>query len=248
MSIFLENIKLALDKELIDEGQAMYLIFTKEEIKYDIDAEDLFALTKLKYIVNGRIGKALLSQDSVIEPTISGTIKPLYFNDISAQIPKELLRRLANHDGKGNLILPGDDNSIKYTADQYLQNEGLVAFHFILLLFLFPVEGDTNKRWEKHFAGFKYKGARLRTRSKKTGRHFLKIVRKKDMGAFLYGTYLYIKSCIRENKAYVKTIPKYLDEYEDWYNEAYAIIKDTKDVQKLFKQDNAREGRLSIAI
>jgi hypothetical protein len=39
------------------------------------------------------------------------------------------------------------------------------------------------------------------------------------MGVFPYATYLFVKSSVRENKSYVKSVTNYLKEYE-WYIEA----------------------------
>jgi hypothetical protein len=37
------------------------------------------------------------------------------------------------------------------------------------------------------------------------------------MGVFLYATYLFVKSSVRENKSYVKSVTNYLKEYDEWY-------------------------------
>jgi hypothetical protein len=76
---------------------------------------------------------------------------------------------------------------------------------------MFPIEGENNKRWEKHFNNnFPYRGVRLRLRSKGTAGLFKKAVKTKDMGVFLYATYLFVKSSVRENKSYVKSVTNYL--------------------------------------
>jgi hypothetical protein len=47
---------------------------------------------------------------------------------------------------------------------------------------MFPIEGENNKRWEKHFNNnFPYRGVRLRLRSKGTA-GLSKAVKTKDMG------------------------------------------------------------------
>ena len=200
MTIILNNIYTALEEDIINKDQALYLIYNYKSIDYPISATDLFGLTKLKYIVSGRIGKTLLIEEN-IKGDLSGTIKPIYNSDISKEIPAKLCRLLCVRDKiTNNLKLPGGEDSIKYTADNYLGGEGLIAYHYIIFLFMFPVAGEYNRRWEKHFTGFEYKGARLRQRSKGTATAFKRIVKNKDMGVFLFGTYLFIQSCIRENK------------------------------------------------
>jgi len=248
-NILLENIKIALNEKKIDEIQALYLIYTYQKIPMNIDPEDLLILTSLKYIHSGKVGKILLTQDSPIKDVIAGTIKPSYINDISAEIPKKLVRLLGVKDPTtGGLHFPGTEDTVNDTARKYLSNEGLIAYHYIIFLFLFPIESPTNRKWEKHFLSHEYKGPRLRLRSAATGRKFKTIANKMDMGAFLYGTYLFIKSGIRENKTYIKSVKNYLTEYQEWYDEALTLIKNAGSIDELFTDNNAREGRLSIAL
>jgi hypothetical protein len=48
------------------------------------------------------------------------------------------------------------------------------------------------------------------------------------MGVFLYATYLFVKSSVRENKSYVKSVTNYLKEYDEWYIEAEQKVKRLK--------------------
>ena len=70
------------------------------------------------------------------------------------------------------------------------------------------------------------------------------------MGVFLYGTYLFIKSSVRTNKTFIKTIPNYMEEYQEWYDDAYKIIKDSSSIAKLFKDEHeaTQQGELNISI
>jgi hypothetical protein len=67
------------------------------------------------------------------------------------------------------------------------------------------------------------------------------------MGVFLYATYLFVKSSVRENKSYVKSVTNYLKEYDEWYIEQNKSKK-AKDLESLFKITSATEGRLNVAI
>ena len=253
MEALLENILDAISEDKITESQGMYLIYTHIKIDYPIEPEELLRLTRLKYIVNGKVGKVLLTSFSIVDPKLSGTIKPKYVNEISRQVTIKICKLLCVIDPKTKQPLLSGSNThkdiIKYTAKHYLQKEELIAYHYIIFLFIFPIQSKSNRKWEKHFfPGFEYKGAKIRTRSAGTGGKFKKIVRTRDMGAFIYGTYLYMKSCIREGKAYVKTMHNYMDEYDDWYYEALEAIKEAKDVESLFKAPDANEGRLNVVI
>lgn len=249
MRILLNNVYEALEEEIITKDEALYILFTHSEEDYPIEPESLKKLVELKYIHNNKAGIVLLTEDSPIKGVIGGTMTANHFNDISKEIPVTLCKLLCVKDIKtGELKLPGTEDTINQTATTYLQNEGLIAYHYIIMLFMFPVKGKSNRRWEKHFSSYEYKGARLRLRTKSTAKKFKVIAKNKDMGAFLYGTYLFIQSGIQENKTFIKTVANYLKEYDDWYDEAYEIIKDAKTVNELFTKTVAKEGRLNIAL
>lgn len=249
MTIVLNNIYDALEADLIDEEQALYLIYTHNKIDYPIDGQKLLKLTKLKYITSNRLGRKLLVEDDV-KADLKGTIKARYDTKISGEVAAKLMRLLAEKDPEtGKMKLPGTDDTVKHTAKAYLSGEELIAYHYIIFLFMFPTYGDVNKRWEKHFTGQEYKGARLRVRSKSTATAFKKIAKSKDMGVFLYGTYLFIQSCIRENKTYIKTIKNYMREYREWYDMAEEAIKKAKSIDNLFnKKAVSKEGRLNVGL
>lgn len=249
MVILLDNLQDSLEEGLITETQALYLIYTYQGLDYPIEPNDLLELTKLKYIINGKVGKILMTEESE-GLKLKGTIKPIYCNDVSSKIPAKLcsLLSMANKD-TGKFRFPGDETTAEITATKYLGGEGLIAYHYLIFLYMFPVEGEYNKKWDKHFLGtFPYKGARLRVRSKGTATAFKKTVKKLDMGIFMYGTYLFIQSCVGENRAYVKSITNYFKEFEEWYSEAEDKIKKAESIDSLFKANTTKGGRLHVSI
>ena len=252
--ILLENIFSRLAEGDITETQALYLIGLRAQITVEISAEGVLDLVEKKYIKSGRVAKVLLTAYNK-DDTLSGTIKPLYKLEYSREVVKKLCKLLCVMvKGTNKILLPGGNGeSVKFTATTYMQGEGLIAYHYLIMLFMFPVQGETNKRWEKHFSGFKYKGPKLRVRSRTSGKTFTKLAKKEDMGALLYGTYLYIQSAVTGNKAFITTLPKFLELHEDWYHEAYGIIenvKSDKDFEKLFKRDGEgnQQDELNIMI
>ena len=248
MSLFITNVREALTLDLIDETQALYLIFMNDSVDYPITATPLLELTKLKYVINNKVGPTLYKAENV-KLQLNGTVAAKYTTDISKQIPKQLCNLFCMRNNKtGDVLFINDDDSITTTADKFLGGEGLIAYHFLIFLYLFPLRGASNKKWEKEFLGQPYKGARLRVRSKRVGKLFLTVARNKDMGIFLYGTYLFIKSCIQEDRTFVKTIPNYMLEYEDWYLEAEELVNNASTLQELFKNRKAPEGRLNVSI
>lgn len=252
MSIFLDNIKKYLDDERLTTEQALYLIFTKEEIAYIIEPDSLMDLIENGFIRSNRVVPSLFKEVRK-SSKLSGTIKAEYMNDISREVTAKLAKIFCMRSKETGLVkLPGDEgeaNPIATTAEKYLANEGLVAYHFIIFLYMFPVKSQYNRKWEKHFTSKKYEGPMLRVRSKTVGGSFLKIVKKRDMGAFLYGTYLYISSSIQGDKAYIMSISKYVKEYDEWYYTAEELIKNASTVDELFRRgDLNKENRVNIAL
>ena len=247
MEILLENIFIELEADNLTDSQALYLIYTRAGIPYPIDNDEMMDLINKKFLRANKVARILLTAPSA-DTKLTGTVTPKYELEISQEVAKKMCSLLCVvKKGTTKVLLPGGDSgeAIKYTADTYLQKEGLIAYHYIIFLFLFPVAGKTNIRWENHFTQAKYKGPKLRLRSRKSGANFIKIAKQKDMGAFLYGTYLFIKSSIQGEKTFITTIPKYLAEYEEWYDEAYEILAGTTDVDPLFKDDDdSQDGEL----
>ena len=252
METLLKKVLDAIAESMITESEGMYLIYLHNHLEYPIEAESLLKLTKLKYVVGGKVGKILFSIIGPVGEVYTGTIQPQYINNISRAAVIKICKMLCVIDKKTKSpLLPGSSingDTVQYTAKHYLKGEGLIAYQYVVFLFLFPVRGKNNRQWEKHFTGFEYTGAKLRNRSMGTAGKFKRIAKQKDMGAFLYGTYLYIKSCIQGDRTYIKTIHNYLDEYEDWYLEALELIEGAEDVDQLFKDINANEGRINVIL
>jgi len=246
-SILLENLQKALNQKIINAEQAMYLIYLNSGLDYPIKKLSLTKLVALKYVHNNKVDKQLFSEISN-RSGMSGTIKAIYKYPLSQEVVIHLTKLLCvTVPGTKKIQFPNEDDSLENTANKFLAKEGLIAHHFIIFLFLFPIKAKTNRKWERHFFGSRiYKGARIRVRSKATGTLFRKAVKTRDMGVFLYGTYLYMQSCIQEDKAYVKTIKNYMAEFEDWYDEAEDLIKNAKNIKELFKRKFSDDDRLNV--
>lgn len=246
MSTFLNNVKLLLKRKVIDNDQALYMIFTDADIVQVLNAQKLLPLVKQGYIKDGKISKMLFSPLDPIDAV--GTVSPIYTNELSKEVVKQICRYVCvKH--KDKLRVPGDDEDpVKYTADTYLNKEHAIAYHYLIFLFLFPVSGTANKRWEKHFLATRYEGVTIRIRSKSTGKDFVKLAKKKDMGAFLLGAYRYIKSVTKTGKAYVTTIPKFLAMHDDWYLAALEDIENAKNIKDIFKEDISDTGTLNTVM
>jgi hypothetical protein len=247
MTILLSNIYTALELDVINKEQALYLIFTSQDLGYPITPEDLLALTQLRYIEGGKVGRTLLQTESVSKK-LTGTIAAKYDYELSKQVTKKLCKLLCEIGKDGNVYFPGGENSIDHTAENYLRGEGLIAYHYIIFLYLFPTVGENNKRWEKHFTQTQYNGARLRIRNANNSKIFLRIAKKVDMGVFLYGTYLFIQASLDGKKTFIKSINNYLAEYQEWYLDAEQKIKKAKSIEELFTKQKNAENLVNIVL
>ena len=243
MEILLENLQSLIASKEITKNQALYLIYKYNGLEYKIANKQIFKLQTKGLIKSNKVDKSLLITTRGTVNKLTGSIIPKFNSDIASEMPKKLCKLFCVVNSKGTLHLPGgtSEDSVQYTATKYLQGEGLITYHYLILLYMFPLAGKTNRKWEKHFTKTEYKGPRLRLRSKVHGRKFKAIARKRDMGIFLYGTYLYVASCIQGSKSYITTVNKYLDEYEEWYNEAATAISNARRIEDLFRKKHNAE-------
>lgn len=234
MSVFLNNISGFIDSGEITISDALYLIFLKEEVVFTIEEPRLAHLVANKFIKGNRPGSKMYVEKAA---AVTGTVAPKFTNDISKEVYKYICKRVCLQAASGDIALLGGDTEITETSSKYLLSEDLLVFPYMLFLYLFPSEKIPNLRWEKHFiGGEKYSGMPLRHRNVRSGKKFVSIAKSKDMGAFILGTYRYIQSTIRDGKAFVTTVPKYLKAYDDWYSIALIDINKAKRVSDLFKE------------
>ena len=246
MSVFLNNVSELLGSEDINEKQAIYLIFLKDEIDYELGKKDLLELVINKYVLNNKVTKLLTTKR---KSTSSSSIEAIFENDISKEAYKYICTKMCNKDSKsGFLALPEGEEDLSYTASEFLDKEIDIAPMFWALLFLFPTKGEPNKRWEKAFLGDFYDGMPLRKRSKEAGNAFRKMAKEYDMGAFLLGTYRYIKESVHGGKAYVTTIPKYMKIHSEYTRVALIDIKRAKKVEELFKDSSKSKGVKNVIL
>jgi hypothetical protein len=248
--IFLDNILEDMEKGDLIDRQSLFLIFKAFGRDLPIKDKDLFSLVETGYIKNNKNSNKITAFRKEIGD-ITGTIKPIYHSEFSREVVKKLCRLFCVTDNKGNLSMPGGatpEELIKYTADKYLKKEQLVAYYYLVLLFLFPVAGSSNKRWEKHFTKKEYDGPRLRIRAIIHGKLLLKIVKKHDIGIFLYGAYLYMHSATKGDRPYITTVTKFMYDYEDWYFDAKEKFKEAKTVEDLFKKHIRKHDDFNLII
>jgi len=254
MKVLLNNLKDLLKNKKINAKQALYLVFLREEISIHISSNDLRGLVKNKYIVGNSVAFTLLVDKKEFDiKTLSGTLEPKYNLEFSNEVVKSLCSLFCVYNEENEIVFPGDSYTTPESiASQFLQDEQILVYYFLIFLFMFPVKGNVaNKRWEKHFTKTRYTGALLRVKSKQLGSLFIKASKKYDMGTILLATYLFISDSIVEGKPFIKKPIKFLKEdFTDYVEGAKNIIsalKDTEDVRNLFiKKENTNDSTYTV--
>ena len=104
-------------------------------------------------------------------------------------------------------------------AQKYFKGDKTVAKYYIIFKSIFPIKHKKfNSKWNKHF-GFPYDGISLWDSHVRVAKKFHEIYRKKDIGLFIAGTYLYARDTVDiENEKCWMTKPyKFMNNYDQWY-------------------------------
>lgn len=119
---------------------------------------------------------------------------------------------------------PEKDSKSKI-ASQFVNNEELGELYYVWLC-LWPTEGNSNKGWEEVF-GIRHNQFKLRRALDKYATFFKKQARKRniDVGVMIISSYLFIKSHIRNGKAFIPKISTYTEDWEYWYEKAYDAVE-----------------------
>jgi hypothetical protein len=203
-------------------NQALFLIACNNNIfNIDIPSEELLELIQRGYIKNNSLTELGIN---VLTKKINKTkenekiLNNLY--PILTEDTGEITKRLAKH-FLGNRLTAEEFSKIS----DYTSNQIMIPFIFIFLE-MFPTANKTkNVAWNKHF-DTTWDNVTLRRISNGTVRSLEKIWKKKDIGLFLLGTYLFIKGSYNESsgKYFIKNIENYLEEHDHWYNEANDLL------------------------
>jgi len=202
-------------------NQGLFLLAVKEGIySVDLPAEELMDLVKRGYMKSNRVTQDTLdilnkivgeSVNADKEKRLADANYPKLTRDSGA-----IIKAIAKH-----LYSDKEFEKEKSKLANYINNP--IALPFLhLFLSMFPTSNEEkNKKWKKHF-GENGSGVTLRKLSAGTIRKFNAVWKKKDIGIFLLGTYLFICESYSEKQDvyYVKSLENYFSEWEHWYQEA----------------------------
>ena len=202
-------------------NQVLFLMgHINDVITVSIPSEELLELVQKGYYRNNRITTTGIEDIEITSKNMSAakndkarmnTSYPLLTRETV-----EIVKALAKHFHRGELTA----KEIQH-LNSYTDNLMSIPFMFMFLQMFPTADAKKNAAWETHF-GANGSGVTLRKMSRGTARKFATIWRKKDMGLFLLGTYLFVKQSYssESDKYYVKNIENYLAEWEHWYQQA----------------------------
>lgn len=138
-----------------------------------------------------------------------------------------------------------DDGVKSDKVNDILKLDPLIAF-FDTWMCLFPPTSQPGKgKWERLF-GVPYTNVSLRRRDESYIKKFKTISQKEgiDLGIFIIGTFIFIKSHIHDGKAYIPKPNRLLDDWEPWYTEAEKFVdgKTSKEIESIFEKNSMKEA------
>lgn len=251
MEVLLNKIKELIRKKEINFGQAMYMIYLFNEESFFISPTNLLKLVNDGYVKGNKVTRKVLEVTISMEgKEVSGTVTPKYEEKLSNDVVKRLCATFCVYDKNKKITFPGDlYDTVEKTANAFLPNEKILAYYFMLFLYMFPVEGQNNRKWEKFFTGSLYTGPTLRIRSKSLGKKFIKEAKRRDMGVMLYATLLYVQEATKDGKVFIKKPINFLgDEFDEWCAIALVKLRKARDVRELFRKGGSGSGSIYTMI
>tara|TARA_R110000765_G_scaffold161243_1_gene265623 strand:+ start:217 stop:960 length:744 start_codon:yes stop_codon:yes gene_type:complete len=205
----------------VSSNQSLFLLAHKYGMRAtDISTKDLTELVNRGYIDGQTITELALSDiDLALAEEVKvvkkkkkrDTTLPILTKE-TGQLVKLLSKRFLNT----SLTAREFDRLLSYN-----KNHVAIPFMYIFLQMFPSADAKKNKVWNKVFKTT-WTGVTLRRMTVGTSKKLKKIWETKDQGIFLLGTFLFIQqSYSSKGDAYfIKSIAHYLDEWENWYNDA----------------------------
>jgi len=114
-------------------------------------------------------------------------------------------------------------------GEDFANNRDLQTL-FTIWLNLWPTRGSKNTGWETLY-GLKYNNnVILRSYSVEKVKFFKNMARRTDIDVtiLMLGSYLFVKSFIRNGVAYIPKMERFMEEWEAWYDAAETIARDNQ--------------------
>tara|TARA_B110000037_G_C17112258_1_gene502351 strand:- start:1233 stop:1976 length:744 start_codon:yes stop_codon:yes gene_type:complete len=205
----------------LSTSQTLFILARKNGVNdMEISSDDLEDLIGRAYINGERISpncRADLAKATIAYER--GLVEIMTENDVdpkltyeSAQIVKQLSTAFLADRCTGKEV----DRLLAYE-----KNLKAIPYLFMFLQMFPTSDSNKNKPWDKTY-GTTWTNVTLRRMTKGTARKFKAIWKSKDIGLFLLGTHIFIQQSYNSDSDtyFIKKIENYMDEWENWYNEA----------------------------
>jgi len=229
-------------------NQTLFLLAFRESIyTIDLPGEELLELIQKGYLKGNKptaeaMEKLELCLLEVKKEELERTKNNAQYPILNIETG-QIVKRLGKHFHRGEL------NSKEFgRLSAYSRNPIAIPFLFIFLQ-MFPTSDPIkNKAWEKHF-GENASRVTLRRMTAGTARKFQQIWKKKDIGLFLLGTYMFIKESYnnQDDKYYVSKIETYLSQWEHWYNTAEDMLE-SGELAEFTKRDSGKNKSSNTSV
>lgn len=244
-------------KELYDltSEQTLYMVLKYYNISYSLPPRGTIELMDLK-ILNEEgdfiENLATISKVSAKELIIN---KPFFETEFSKEIYSYLTRRICYKNPMNNKAIAKNPESFKKNKEKRLseytetclklvkgENNFLGVYNTFLALFptMAPETygNPDNSKWVTFF-GVVYTGMNLRKRTVTNTNLFMRNLKKKDSGIFLYSLYLFIRNGIIGKETFIGSQKTFFNELDVWYEQAEVKIDEVDNVEDLFKGKRA---------
>lgn len=221
--ILLENLA---SKNSLSFTQILFLYSKWQDIPsvsnvINITLTEIAQLISKELLYDGKITDAGVRVFSISEPS---KIHSKYDLPILDSNTVEIVKRLASHFVKDKFDKKAVDHLRAYIAYD------LQAPFLFLFLEMFPSQDkQKNEDWNKHF-NTEWDNVTLRRLTSGTAKKFTNVWKKKDIGIFLLGTYIFILNSKNSEtgKFFVKSLDNYFTEWEYWYSIAEDAVENNK--------------------
>ena len=203
--------------------QAFYCMCLLHNIEYEINASEVIPLYQKGLIKNNKVNNKVLfrsreePKQAELELTFDSTPKA---SEKSLKIAHKLEAKLV-------IAKYLTEEYREEIAQKFFKGDKTIARYFIIFKSIFPVrDKKLNSAWNKHY-GYVYDDSSRWDSHVRVAKKFHEYYRKKDIGLFIAGTYLYSRDVIDpDNETCYMTKPyKFLNTYEQWYEEAQSEME-----------------------
>jgi hypothetical protein len=204
--------------------QAFYCLCQVHNIEYEISAADVLPLYQKNLFKNNKINTKVLFR-SREEPEQAQL--DLAFDSTPAKSSEDNLKLARRLEDK---LVPESHLKNEYReeiAQKFFKGDRTAARYFIIFKSVFPVrDKHLNVKWNRHF-GFTYDGMSLWDSHVRVAKKFHEFYRKKDIGLFIAGVYLYSQDAtdVENEKCWMTKPYKFMNNYEQWYELAEETVK-----------------------